>query len=49
MGKPIFRLLPVMSIVRGDMFCLQQSELLGLIGIKGLEDDVRIHGGLGLQ
>ncbi len=48
MGKPILGLLPVLSIVGGDIFCLQQRELSGLEGIKGLKDDVRIHGESGL-
>lgn len=36
-----------MSVVRGNMLRLQQSELLGLEGIEGLEDNVGIHGWVG--
>ena len=38
--KPVPLFAPEMSIVLGDMLGLDQVDLLGLEGIKSLEDDI---------
>jgi hypothetical protein len=37
------RLLPVISVIRGDMLRLQQVVLLCVVGIESLKNDFGVH------